>query len=183
VSVPALILVRHARPRIEPDLAPPRWPLSDEGRVAAQALALRLAPLRPIVTVASTEPKAIETAQILVRGLGLAVAADPAFDEHRREAWLFEADPSAVTARVRRVLAEPGASIDGAETGEAARARFAAGLAAHAARPLLVASHGTVLSLWLADRLGMGAGELWSSLKTPEAFLFDGQGRLIDRIA
>jgi len=183
VSGAALILVRHARPQIEPDVPPPQWRLSAEGRAAAEALAGKLAHLRPAAAVASTEPKAIETAEILARAFGLPVARDPAFDEHRREAWPFEADPAAVTARVVRALSERGASIEGAEPGDLATQRFAAGLARHRVRPLLVASHGTVLSLFLAAHFGLNPVELWRSLAFPEALVLDADGRLIERIA
>jgi broad specificity phosphatase PhoE len=183
VSAPALILVRHARPQIEPDSPPPSWRLSDEGRAAAQALAGKLAHLRPAAFVASTEPKAIETAEILARASGLPVTSDPAFDEHRRDAWPFEADPAAVTARVVRALTERAASIEGAEPGDVAAQRFAAGLAKYPARPLLVASHGTVLGLFLAAHFGLNPVELWRGLALPEAFVLDADGRLIARIA
>jgi broad specificity phosphatase PhoE len=183
VSGPALILVRHARPQIAPDVPPPRWRLSDEGRAAAEALAARIAAFRPGAAVASTEPKAMETAEILVRGLGLTVTGDPAFDEHRRPAWPFEADPAGMAARVERALTEPEASIDGAETAAAALRRFETGLTRRAQRPLLVVSHGTVLSLYLAARLGLDAAAFWSGLKAPEAFILDAEGRILDRIA
>jgi broad specificity phosphatase PhoE len=183
VSPPALVLVRHARPRIDPQTPPRGWPLSPEGRAAAQALARKITPLAPCALLASTEPKAIGTAQILGARLGLAVSAEAAFDEHHRESWPFEPDPEAATARVLRVLTDPGRSIDGAETGADARARFAAGLATHSARPLLVASHGTVLSLFLAAHFGLDAVDLWRGMALPEAFVLDAEGRLIDRIA
>ena len=64
-----------------------------------------------------------------------------------------------------------------------ARARFSATLARHSARPLLVASHGTILSLYLAPVLGLDPYELWKSLSLPEAFVLDGDGRLLKRIS
>ncbi|MFI4951487.1 MAG: hypothetical protein ACHP7A_10685, partial [Caulobacterales bacterium] len=53
----------------------------------------------------------------------------------------------------------------------------------HATRPLLVASHGTVLSLYLSRRLALDPFDLWKSLALPEAFVLDGEGRLIARLA
>ena len=144
---------------------------------------MRLAPFVPAAVLTSTEPKAIETAIILAAPLGLHVVSDPVFDEHRRAAWPFEPDPAAVSARVLRVLTAPGASIEGAETGDAARARFAGGLAAHPVRPLLVVTHGTILSLYAARAAGLEPEALWRSLGLPEALVFDGEGRLAERIA
>ncbi|HSV02703.1 MAG TPA: hypothetical protein VLI41_05805 [Phenylobacterium sp.] len=86
-------------------------------------------------------------------------------------------------ARVLRSLREPELSVQGAETGTAAAGRFAAGLSRHPERPLIVVSHGTVLSVWLAVKLGVEAAELWSSLRLPEAILLAPRGALIGRIA
>jgi len=181
---PDLILVRHAAPEQRPEASPPEWGLSDAGRAAAAALAGKLLGLAPAPAAvwASSEPKAVETAQIIARPLGLAVRRDAAFDEHRRERWPFEADPAAFRDRVSRVLSDPAASVDGAEPAEAARGRFAAGIARRAERPLLVVSHGTVLSLYVAAASGENAFDLWRSLRLPEALLMSAGGALIGRI-
>jgi probable phosphoglycerate mutase len=181
-AAPALILVRHAAPEQDPDVSPTRWRLSAAGRAAAAALADKLADLAPAVVCSSPEPKAAETAEIIARPLGLPVARDPGFEEHRR-GWPFETDPAAFQARVGRVLTERAVSIDGAETGEAAAARFAAALGRRSERPLLVVSHGTVLSLHVAAGTGEDAFALWRSLALPEALLLSADGALIGRIA
>lgn len=183
MSGTALILVRHAAPDQRPDVPPPQWRLSAAGREAATALAARLPDLAPVAVLASTEPKAIETAAIIASRFGLPVVSDAGFDEHRRQAWPYEPDPAAFRNRVLRTLRTADLSVDGAETGSAAAARFAEGLARHPERPLIVMSHGTVLSLWLARTLGLDAAELWSSLRLPEAFLISPEAALIERIA
>jgi broad specificity phosphatase PhoE len=183
MALPLLILVRHARPQIEPDVPPPLWRLSAEGRAAAAGLAARIAPFAPAAVLASTEPKAVETAEILAAPLGLTVAADAAFAEHHRPDWPFQLDPAAVRARVLRVLAEPALSVESAETGDAAVSRFAAGLAVQSARPLIVVTHGTVLSLYLGRKAWLEAAEFWRGLGAPEALILDADGRLIERIA
>jgi broad specificity phosphatase PhoE len=181
VAAPALILVRHARPQIEADRAPALWRLSGEGREATQALATRLPAVAAIV--ASTEPKAIETAEILAAPLGLRVLSDPAFDEHRRPTWRFDPNPTTQIARVLRALASEHEEVEGAESAYAARRRFAAGIAAHAERPLIVVSHGTALSLYAADVAKLDPQDLWRTLGFPEALVLDAEGRLLERIA
>ncbi|WP_297692924.1 histidine phosphatase family protein [Phenylobacterium sp.] len=183
MTAAALVLVRHAAPQQRADVPPQLWRLSDAGREAAAALAGRLREIAPTSVCASSEPKAIETAEAIGHRFRLSVEVDAAFDEHRREAWPYEPDPNAVRTRVLRTLRDPELSVDGAETGAAAALRFAAGLARHPERPLVVVSHGTVLSLWLAHRLGLDAADLWSSLRLPEAFLLSRDGGLIGRIA
>jgi len=181
MTAASLILVRHAAPLIEPGVPPPQWGLSPEGRADAEALAVRVAALKPQAICASTEPKAIETARLLARPLGLAIDTDPAFDEHRRGSWPFEPDAAVRDARMLRVLSDFGSSVDGAEVGAAAAARFAAGVEARAARPLVIVSHGTILSLFLAWTASLEPQALWRSLRLPEALVLNGSGDLIDR--
>lgn len=177
----SLVLVRHGRPEVRSDAPAPAWLLSAEGRAAAAALSRRLAGLRIAAALSSPEPKAYETTRILADALGVPVETDPGLGEHRRDAWGF-APEEVARARVRAVLAEPEAVIEGAETGQAARARFEAALARRPERPLLVGSHGTILSLWLAPRLGLDAVALWASLGLAEAILLDASGKLVARV-
>ena len=182
MSEAALLLVRHAAPTIDPDNPPPTWPLSDAGRAAAAGLAGRLASFAPVAAVASPEPKALETAQILAAPFGLAVAEDEGFAEHHRPDLPF-GSREAFEARMAAFFAEPTTPFFGGESADQAHARFAAALERHAARPLLVASHGTVLSLYLSRRLGLDPLALWKGLALPEAFILDAAGRLLARIA
>ena len=84
---------------------------------------------------------------------------------------------------MRGFFANPSEPFQGGESGDEALARFEAALARHEARPLVVASHGTVLSLYLGPRLGIGPFALWSGLSLPEAFVLDAEGGLIARLA
>lgn len=181
MTTPALILVRHGRPQVDPNIPPPEWNLSTEGRAAVRALAVKLSRFRPVAALASQEPKAIETAELIAAPLGLTVERDAAFDEHRRPGWPFSSDPASFATRVEHVLSTPAISVDSADTGQGAARRFAEGLARRTERPLLVVSHGTVLSLYLAERAGFDAVALWRSLRFPEALVLDSQDRLIAR--
>jgi broad specificity phosphatase PhoE len=60
--MPKLILIKHAKPVVTPDLPPEEWSLGDEGRAQAAALAARLKTYAPAVVVSSEERKARETA-------------------------------------------------------------------------------------------------------------------------
>jgi broad specificity phosphatase PhoE len=91
VNPAALILVRHAQPAIDESHPPPQWRLTEAGRAAAGALAERLAPYAPIAAVASPEPKALETGEIIAARFDLSVAADAGFAEHHRPNVRFQA--------------------------------------------------------------------------------------------
>jgi broad specificity phosphatase PhoE len=182
VSSAALILVRHAQPAIDEDRPPTEWRLSGAGRAAAGALAERLAGYAPVAAVASPEPKALETGEIIAASFGLTVSLDAGFAEHHRPDLPF-GTREAFEARMAAFFADPTEPFFGGESGEAARVRFAATLARHPPRPLLVATHGTILSLYLAPLLGLGPFDLWNGLRLPEAFVLDDAGRLLERIA
>jgi broad specificity phosphatase PhoE len=177
-----LILVRHAQPQIDPATPAPQWALSAEGRLAAAALADRIARFAPRAAVASPEPKALETARILAAPLGLAVDVDGGFAEQYRPDLPF-GSRDAFEARMAAAFAEPTVALFGGESADAADARFVAALTRHMARPLLVVTHGTVLSLYLSRSLGLEPFPLWKSLALPEAFILDSEGRLLARVA
>jgi broad specificity phosphatase PhoE len=162
-----LILVKHGQPRIDPEAPPSTWPLSDEGRAAAMALAARLDRYEPAALVCSTELKAVETAQAISTVLGLPVTQDADLGEQRNETGGFE-DQMVFEARVARMFREPHHLVLGEETGEAARQRFDAALdrqlAAHPVGTLIVVAHGRVISLWAAQVLGIDAMPLWKRL-------------------
>lgn len=179
---PALILIRHAAPAQDPNVPPPQWPLSDEGRTAARALAAKLKHLAPAAVVSSPEIKVLETVQILTEGFGLEVATDPAFAELHRPNWPFS-DTATFEARVACLLENPHLSIEGAEPAGEAAARFSEGLFRHAARPLMVGTHGTILAAYLGLETGRCDAELWKSLRLPEALVLDDNGGLIARIS
>jgi broad specificity phosphatase PhoE len=178
----ALILVRHARPRIDADIPPSRWELCPDGRIAAAALASRLAPFAPACVVSSTERKAEETARILAEDLKLPLEFDAGLGEHKRPSVSFGTEEE-FQARIAEIFAHPQTPSPGGESAEEACERLAAALARHKARPLIAVTHGTVLSLYVARLLGLDAHDLWRNLHTPDAFVFDAADGLIERVA
>jgi broad specificity phosphatase PhoE len=177
-----LILVRHAQPQVDPATPAPQWPLSAEGRRAAAAVAERIAPFAPRAAISSPEPKALETARILAAPLGLSVVADPGLAEHRRPDLPFGSRET-FEARMAAFFAQPATPFFGGESADAAHARFVTALARHAARPLLVASHGTMITLYLSRLQGLEPFALWKSLALPEVFILDGVGRILERLS
>lgn len=178
---PALILVRHGRPAIDPDAAPTTWPLCPDGREAVARLAGRITAFAPTAIVSSPEPKALETAQIIAEALGLAVQVDAGLHEHKRPALAFGSE-EAFRERIAQVFADPAKPVPGGESVDQACARFAAALAAHPGRPLVAVTHGTVLSHYVASKLGLDPHDLWRSLHMPDAFVLDGDGALVTRL-
>ncbi|MBS0331134.1 MAG: histidine phosphatase family protein [Proteobacteria bacterium] len=173
-----LILVKHGRPEIEPNLPRSVWWLSEAGREQAGRLAERLAAYAPDALFSSREPKASQTAEVLGARLGLANVVEPGFGEHRADEDPFDSQ-AGFEAKVARLFARPDEPAMGEETGAAARARFAEALARRGlpgGRTAVVVSHGRIITLWLAPRLGLEPMRFWTRLKPGCAVVVGAEG-------
>jgi broad specificity phosphatase PhoE len=164
--VGSLVLVRHAMPAPDPLVPAHEWPLSPDGRADARWLV----PLLPAdaLLVASDEPKAYQT----LESAG-PVGRDARFGEVRRggEPW------DGPFRELRRAYVE-GAAHPGWEPQASVAARFDEAIreyrVAAGARPLVVASHGMAMTVWLTARFDLAApGEFWSDLRFPDAHAID----------
>jgi broad specificity phosphatase PhoE len=125
----------------------------------------------PVAVVTSVEPKAVETGRIAAGVLGIPCGKMDGLHEHERPQAGLAPSREAFQAQVARLLRHPHELIFGAETGEAARRRFAHAidrvLAQHPAGSVAVVTHGTVLSLFLADVTGIDPVPFWLGLGLP----------------
>lgn len=165
-----LMLVKHSLPDIDPGRPATQWTLSAEGRRRCAPLAETLRNSRPARIVASTEPKAAETAALLARHLDLPVSLDRRLREHDRSdvGWLTE---PAFDRAIAGLFAHPERRVFGAESAVEAERRFASGVADALATcpddsPAIVA-HGTVISLFVAARADVDPFALWRRLGLP----------------
>jgi broad specificity phosphatase PhoE len=123
------------------------------------------------VVFTSPERKAHETADLIVRALGLAPArAVRDLREHDDGGAPFT-DEAAFRSLVADLFAHPSERVFGAESADEAHARFAAAIAAlprsEDGSSEIVVSHGRVLSLFIARHSGADAFEVWRKLTTP----------------
>jgi broad specificity phosphatase PhoE len=168
--VPHLVLVKHALPEIMPTLPARQWHLSEVGRTQCALLAEQLAPYAPAVLVSSVEPKALETAQLVARSLHASVQIADGLHEHDRSGtpWL---GPEAFARAVAAFFQRPAELVMGCETAHQASQRFSRAMAAvlrqHAAQNVIVFTHGTVLSLFVAHATGLEPLTLWQRLGLP----------------
>lgn len=142
------------------------WRLSEEGRRRCGPLAERLAGYEPRALLASTEPKARETAELVAPTLGLDVQPSDGLRETARRTvgWLA---PEELDRGIRELFERPGEIVFGEESAAAALARFQA-VVDGVPEPAVVVTHGTVLSLYAAARTGRDAYDLWRSLELPD---------------
>jgi broad specificity phosphatase PhoE len=165
------VLIRHALPAIDRQVPARAWPLSDEGREAARALVERVRPLGVTRVVSSVEPKAWETGAIVAQRLGVPCSAAAGLHEHDRDGAPFLSGDEFQRA-IRELFARPDELVYGRETANQARDRFAgaveAVLAAYPDDQVAISSHGTVISMLVAQRRGVDAHAFQQRLAMPD---------------
>lgn len=181
-----LILIKHAPPQITPDVASPRWVLSEEGRQRCAWLADELAAQGVTRLYASLEPKALETAALVAVRLGLEVRPRPGLQENDRTGLGFPALED-LHRRIEAFFAAPAELLMGRETAEAALSRFETALRALLAEApdetRAVVTHGTVLTLLLARYNPVEPFAFWSALTTPSYVVLNGADFRLDGAA
>jgi broad specificity phosphatase PhoE len=169
-----LILVRHAMPDFGPQTPPHQWPLSQSGHAAARQLALSLPADSHLV--ASTERKAWQTLEAAGQ-----VVQDRRFNEiWRTEPWEGE------YRQLRQQYVNGVDHADWEPRSEVAE-RFGHAIDDHCdtakERPLIVATHGMAMTIWLTARIGLpNPGDFWADLRFPDAHRVDLAARTITRI-
>ena len=140
----------HPEVEIDPNVPVPLWTLSAVGRKRVHALAHAGWLSGTTEIIASGEPKAIETAEILAAALGLAVEVREAMHENDRAATGY-LPPQQFEVVVNHFFAAPGASVRGWEPARAAQARIVREMEAVLERAprgdVLVVGHGAVGTL------------------------------------
>ena len=186
--MPKLILVKHAKPLVQPEVPSHEWPLSDEGRRQCQTLADRLRRQHPPqVVVASTEPKAAETGRLLADALGVPFDTAPDLHEHDRGNV-----PHMPTREFISYMAlffkRPTERVLGRETAEEARSRFGQAvrsvLESYDGRDVIIVTHGTVLALYAAEVAKTDPYLLWRQMGLPSFVVFEllPEARVVERV-
>jgi broad specificity phosphatase PhoE len=165
------VLVRHSVPDIRRDIPAAEWRLSDTGKRRAREFARLLDPGTARTIHSSEEPKAVETARALAAEWDCDVSTAAGFHEHERPAaQMLTRD--AFEARVRDLFARPAERVFGAETADQARRRFTMALmraVAASSTDIIVVSHGTVITLFVAEAAGVEPFAFWKKLEMPSA--------------
>jgi broad specificity phosphatase PhoE len=170
-----LILVKHSLPEIIAGVSAEEWQLSDEGRRRCLPLAARLAHYRPDLLLASIEPKAMQTAELIAGALQMPWSTAVDLHEHRRRHLPFY-DSATWQQLVADFFARPDELIFGQETAVQARDRFVTAVQAivrqHHQQTILIVAHGTVITLFAAALAHIDPLPFWQSLTLPSAISF-----------
>ena len=177
-----LVLVKHARPDVDPARPAAEWTLGVDGMEGSLRAAERLRPLPIDLVVSSVEPKATETGRIIAESLDRPWQTGHDLHEHVRRSTGYLDRPS-FEAAIRRFFDEPGAVVFGDESADRAFARFSSAVdalvRAHHGKRLCVVAHGTVISLLLSRRYGVDAWSTWKSLDTPSFVVVNRRTRTV----
>src|SRR5436190_5716489 len=123
--MPNLILIKHARPMVDPSVSAEQWRLSDEGREKCRPLADALRTYDFPEIISSTEPKAVETARILGQALAKPTSTADGLEEHdRRNVPHMESRD--FISLVALFFRDPDRLVLGDESADEACGRFAA---------------------------------------------------------
>jgi broad specificity phosphatase PhoE len=171
-----LILVKHSVPEIDEARPARTWKLSEDGRLRAQRLAEQLESFEPEAILSSNEPKAKETAEILAGRLQLDVQIVPELHEHDRSNVPFLSH-DVFQVSIRDFFQKPDELVFGRETADQAYARFYQAvhsiLNEHRNKTVVILTHGTVISLFVARLTGTSDLELWNKLGLPSFVAID----------
>jgi broad specificity phosphatase PhoE len=162
-----LVLVKHARPEVDPARPSREWTLGVEGLQGSLRLAERLRPLDLDLVVSSVEPKAVETGRIVAKALDLPYQSGHDLHEQAR-ASVGYLDANRFSAAIQQLFASPSQLVFGEETGDAAGRRFGTALdllaKAHPDRRLCIVAHGTVIALHLERAYDVDGWSIWKAL-------------------
>ena len=177
-----LILVKHSLPEVVESIPSREWRLSEEGRVLAKELVGRLMSYQPDVIVSSVEPKALETASILAKDLGLEVQVMDGLHEHDRSKSPYYSKDEFQNL-VREFFAKPNELIFGNETADAALGRFREAVDfavnSYSDKNIVIVAHGTVISLYVSWLTGSDGYGLWQELGLPSFVVLDIQSKTL----
>lgn len=169
-----VLLVRHAKPTIVPEVPASEWELSDVGRMQAAELfaGLQLRDVDLIVT--SDERKAIETGELIMDVARCGLMVDSRIAEQGIEVpWIDE--PEVFQTAVARHFADPDAVVLGKESSRTAMDRFSRvveGAVARSERPALV-SHGRIMAAYIGRVCREDPMTIWSRLGMPDVIEVD----------
>jgi broad specificity phosphatase PhoE len=165
-----LILVRHSLSKLVRGVPPDEWDLSEEGRQRCIKLAdhLREHNLDRIIT--STEPKAIETGQIVADILKVPWNRAPNLHEHQRTS-IGIIERADFEYHVANLFKNPHKKVFGEETADEARIRFEQAvidvIEKYDQEKLAIVSHGTVMTLLIASTNPIDPYTFWRGLGLP----------------
>jgi len=161
-------------PAVRPEARPEHWELDDAGRRGAETL--RQVIPQGALLISSEEPKARQTLEPSGN-----VLTDARFNEVSRD------EPYDGDFRARRRSYITGTNHPGWEPRRQVTARFGTAIefwvSIAAGRPLIVATHGMAMTLWLTTAANLAdPAAFWADLRLPDLFEVNPGTRTVNRV-
>ncbi len=166
-----LVLIRHSNSLPDPRVSADQWGLSAIGVRRLQLLFPHLAGYRCERVYSSPEPKALQTAEFVAGHIDVHIEVHENLREHDRRnvPWLDSQEE--FDAQVKQMLQFPDQRVFGTETADQAVIRFGGAINDLMMRSqgfdVIAATHGTVLSLFVAQHNQIDSIDFWSKLGMP----------------
>ena len=148
-------------------------------------MAEALRPYAPRLFVSSPEPKARETAALVAGALGVPCELDQDLREHGRSS-VSQLPQERFRAAIADLFAHSEELVFGDETGVAAEQRFTQAVervcSLHKDGTVVLVSHGTVISLYVARISDCDAFTFWKELGLPAFVVITLAGLTVDRV-
>jgi broad specificity phosphatase PhoE len=165
-----LIIIRHSISKIDQNLPPHQWGLTGEGRVRCVPLSEKLTVHDPGIIVASDEPKAEQTGEIVARELGVPLRTAANIHEHRRKGGVIQTREE-FFEKIREFFENPARCVFGLESAQQALNRFSVAvksiMADYPDQNVGLVTHGTVMSLYYGFLTGEDPYQFWCRLGLP----------------
>ena len=148
----------------------------DEGRQRCQSLAVALQDHQPDTVITSNEVKAQQTAEALATAFAIPIDYETLLHEHKRTDAPFLPDEQFLDT-IHTFFNQPERLVFGNETAAQALQRFQRGinnvLKRYPEGNLIIVTHGTVLSLFVAHHTGQDPFTFWQQLDQPAFVIFN----------
>lgn len=166
-----LLLVRHSEPALKKGVLPSKWKITERGQDRSRLLGEYLNIHGIDRIIASSEVKAIETAEIAAEVAGIRhVHQEHDLREHNGDGAPFISSAER-RSLVLESLRKPDEMIYGTETVRVAMNRFSRAIRRlineNTDQSVAVVAHGTVISAFIAAELDIDPGAIWSSQGLP----------------
>ena len=171
-EIPHLILIKHAMPVIQPEIASTLWHLTKNGCQAAHNLAVDLISYNAKTVFSSKEPKASATAQGVATILDLPMEITSNLHEHVRGIADWKNSRDNYNNSLNSLFEYPDLLKFGCETGTDALNRFESAvinlLKKYRSQDIIIVSHGTVISLLVSHWTKIEPFPFWLRLQLPD---------------
>ncbi len=166
-----LFLIKHAMPEIQPEVPAYQWHLSESGRQSSLLVLDQLADQELKKIFSSSEPKAIETAEMIGTGLSLPVEIQHCLHEHDRSGTPYFKSKADFEENIKGFFNNPASLVMGKETALQAFLRFKQAvdqiISANTEQDIAIVSHGTVITLLVAYFNRIDPYSFWQGLALP----------------